>query len=380
MGRGTRSNDDHCVVLLSGSRLTRYLYVSGGTDYLTTATRAQLELSEQMTDQLSTPEIDEVEKTMAYCLERDKEWVRASKGALASLKYRREGTVHSSVPRERAAFDAGRTKQFKEATEELQVAVNEAMDDRHKGWLKQELATYTNPFDPAEAQIIQRSALSLNTNLFRPLDGIAYVKLDGQLRDQSIRCEQYFGDSFETTNHLVIAMKDILDRLEFKPETAKSFEKAFRDLGELLGHNAHRPESEYGSGPDVLWSVGDLSFFVIEAKNGATTDRISKHDANQLSGSMNWFSEKYGVGATAVPIIIHPSRQTDSGATAHPDARALRKDGLSNLKDAVRQFINGVGTTNASYEAESIGQLLRSHDLTPDKFVEKFTVSVTPAT
>ena len=379
MGRGVRSNDDHCAVLLMGSGLTRHLYVRGGTDLLTTATHAQLDLSDQIADQIGTPGVEDLKEVMAYCLDQEKDWVQASRGALASLKYRAEGTVHPTVPHERAAFDAGRLGQFSDAVDEMQSAVNGATDDRHRGWLKQELAAYTNPINAPQAQVIQKSALSLNSNLFRPLAGIEYVKLDSAQREQGARCAHYYTDRFETANHLVVEVNDLLDRLSFQPGTATSFEKAFRDLGLLIGHDAHRPEADYGRGPDVLWSVGTAEFFVIEAKNGAIVDTISKHDVNQLSGSMNWFSQKYGVGTSATPLLIHPSRKVGQAATAHPDTRVIREDGLARLRENVRRFTAGVAALSAPYRAEPIAELLRANALTPDTFVSSYSVTATPA-
>ena len=380
IGRGVRSNDDHCAVLLMGSGLTRHLYVRGGTNLLTTATRTQLELSDRVADQLDNPSVGDIEEVLAYCLEQNREWVQASRGALASLRYRTEGTIHPTTPHERAAYDAGRLGQFSDAVSEMQSAVNGAIDDRHRGWLKQELAAYTNPIDAPQAQVIQKAALSLNSNLFRPLAGIEYVKLDSAQREQAVRCARYYADRFETPNHLVVEANHVLDRLIFRPGTATLFEKAFRDLGLLLGHDSHRPEAEYGRGPDVLWSVGALTFFVVEAKNGATTDTIAKSDANQLSGSMNWFSQQYGVGAVAIPLMVHPSRKLGPAATSHPGTRVLREGGLGQLKDAVRQFVAGVGAAKLPYESELVGKLLREYGLTPKAFVDRFTVAATPNT
>jgi len=379
MGRGVRSNDDHCAVLLMGSGLTRHLYVGGGMSLLTTATRAQLELSDQVADQLDSPGVEDLQEVIAYCLEQDRDWIQASRGALASLKYRAEGSVHPTTPHERAAYDAGRLGQFTEAVAEMQSAVNGATDDRHRGWLKQELAAYKNPINAPEAQVIQKSALSLNSNLFRPLAGIEYVKLDSAQREQGARCAQYFMDRFETPNHLVVEVNDILDRLVFQPEMSTSFEKAFRDLGLLLGHDAHRPEVEYGRGPDVLWCVGESRFFVVEAKSGAVVDTISKRDVNQLSGSMNWFAQQYGVGTSATPLLVHPSRKVGRAATAHPDMRVIREEELALLRENVRRFAAGVAASGMPYRTESIAEHLRANSLTPDAFIDRYSVRATPS-
>jgi hypothetical protein len=65
------------------------------------------------------------------------------------------------------------------------------------------------------------------------------------------------------------------------------------DLGLHLGFSAQRPERDTGEGPDVLWSLGELAYLVIECKSRSTMDAIWRHDAEQLSHSMDWFDEKY---------------------------------------------------------------------------------------
>ena len=52
MGRGTRSSDDHCAVLLMGRSLIGRLYRPGAVDKLTPATRAQYEMSQKIAKQL----------------------------------------------------------------------------------------------------------------------------------------------------------------------------------------------------------------------------------------------------------------------------------------------------------------------------------------
>src|SRR5690606_18561852 len=74
MGRGVRSNDDHCVVLLLGSTLTQRLHRAGGSAKLSPATRAQLALSEQVADMLHGMPFAELGSVIDQCLNRDPEW------------------------------------------------------------------------------------------------------------------------------------------------------------------------------------------------------------------------------------------------------------------------------------------------------------------
>ena len=75
MGRGIRSSDDYCVVLLMGKNLTGQLYARGAIDKFSPATKAQLNLSDKVSEQIKGKELKEIWEVMLYCLNRDKDWV-----------------------------------------------------------------------------------------------------------------------------------------------------------------------------------------------------------------------------------------------------------------------------------------------------------------
>ena len=83
MGRGIRSNDDYCVVLLVGERLIRRIRSPEGVELLTATTRAQLELSRALAKQLISGvkgvEIEDIKEVMENCLRRHPGWVKASR-------------------------------------------------------------------------------------------------------------------------------------------------------------------------------------------------------------------------------------------------------------------------------------------------------------
>ena len=50
-----------------------------------------------------------------------------------------------------------------------------------------------------------------------------------------------------------------------------------------------------------------MNFTVTECKSGVDSNFISRHDAAQLSHSMNWFATAYDNSCQAIPILIHKS-------------------------------------------------------------------------
>ena len=93
MGRGIRSNDDHCVVLLLGRRLTGRLHKPAARDKLSTATRAQLELSDEVADQLRGKSFEELGDVIDLCLRRDPDWSRRLANAVVGLKCRARSRI-----------------------------------------------------------------------------------------------------------------------------------------------------------------------------------------------------------------------------------------------------------------------------------------------
>jgi hypothetical protein len=147
-----------------------------------------------------------------------------------------------------------------------------------------------------------------------------------------------------------------------------------RILSLYFGFIGQRPEAEFGKGPDVLWGVGNLQYFVIECKNGATSDTISKDYCNQLNGSINWFTEKYDATCSATPILIHPVNLFEFAASPHKDMRIMTKERLAAFRDSVKAFIKAVSSLQDFNDVKKINDLIDYHSLTAKKIIDAFTV------
>jgi hypothetical protein len=118
-----------------------------------------------------------------------------------------------------------------------------------------------------------------------------------------------------------------------------------------------------------------LAYLVIECKSGSTADAIWRHDAEQLSHSMDWFAEKYDHTCTAVPILIHHTNELDPRASARPGARVITFDRLARLRDAVTGFaVTGfaatLGATNGYRETDAISAQLTARCLNGRGFAQ----------
>jgi hypothetical protein len=93
------------------------------------------------------------------------------------------------------------------------------------------------------------------------------------------------------------------------------------DIGLHLGFSAQRPEKQGAGHLDVLWGIGQLEYLLLACKSGATAPTISKHYADEISGSVNWLRSAYDHTCQAVPVIIHPSEFMDATASMRKSSR-----------------------------------------------------------
>lgn len=376
MGRGVRANDDHCAVLLMGRTLVGSIYRNNGIHRFTPATRAQFELSEQVGDQIRGKGLAGIDSAFEYCFARDPKWVGASKAAIAQAKHVTTANELQLARHRRLAFNLAYSRDFAGAELELQKAKNLATEPAIQGWLGWQLAEIKCFANPSDAQQVLSSAVKANMKIpVRPFVGIAYARIGEAAQDQSEACLEFLRSRFAAANDLLVEVNAILDDLDFRPDSYKRFERALANLAPLLGYESQTPEESYGAGPDVLWSVGGLAYWVIECKNEATATTVSKGYVNQLAGSINWFKATYDQTCTSTPFIVHPSDLVDHAATPPEGARVINIEKLGLFREAVRRFAIGASTTFRTCGTKDIAMQLTSSKLLAAQFVEQFSVS-----
>jgi len=374
MGRGVRSRDDHCVVMLLGSRLVRRLHDPNAASHFSPATRAQLTLSRQVAEQLASGSLDDLKAAVEQCLSRAGGWVRASRNALVGVKYG-DGQVTDTAVYTRKAFDLAAQQRYPEAVDAQQMAINAASDPSERGWLKQQQTAYLHPIDAVRAQKCQMSALDDNRALLRPRQGIAYVRLTGRAGEQASTAAEFLATRYDSGNDLLIGINAILDDLVYDPDPNRvnAFEQAVADLGEHLGFVTQRPEHEFKKGPDGIWALGGPQYLVIEVKSGTTTDFIRKRDLDQLSGATNWFREEY-----ATPVMFHRVNKPHASAAAPPGTRVVTKERLTALNNAVRVWATALAADNDFVNPDRVGAQLQHRNLNGLNIIHKYAAVVLP--
>ena len=375
MGRGVRSNDDYCVVLLCGTKLTSRIKSPEGRQMMTGATQAQLELSTKLAKELDGTDIKGIADVIGQCLNRDSGWVRVSKMALLKAKPDKGLSLDSLAIATRFAFDQARIGDHPRAIRSLREVEATLDDGDAKALILSRLAEIAHHIDPANAQKILLAAHKLNYSVLKPVEGVAYQKLTPTVGQQAAAVQAIHRQRFLEAPDRILYIKGLVEDLKFKPDTANQFEAAINEIGLLIGFGSQRPEKAYGKGPDNLWAFSNGEFLVIECKNGATSSQgISKHDLGQLSQTIDWFQEKYTNTASMKALIIHPLNKTGPGAAMIDGARVITERQLVKLRESLLSFARALGDANVLNDTHRIAELLTAHHFSPSSFFGQYSV------
>ena len=367
MGRGIRSNSDYCIVLLLGYDLAKI--TAKHKDKFSEATKQQFELSEEVMEDCKN--IEDIQTTIVQVLRRDENWIQAHNDRILNIEFKVNSLNIFSIEL-RKAYNFAINKNYKAAQEILENYINKLPQDNKIfiGYAKQILAEYTNFIDQNKAQEILKSACNLNNQILKPINGIEYSKISQQ-KSQVDNITNYISD-FINTNDLIIEVEEILSHLVFTKDTYDKFEDSIKRIGALLGFYSQRPDKEYKCGPDNFWAI-DNKYLIIECKNGAITDTISKSDIEQITSSTSWFNQTYHIKDknNYFSILIHPSNKISQDAFSNEKIRVMTDKNLQIFKENIRGFFNSI--KNKSSDNRAIDKQLKHYRLEPILIIENYT-------
>jgi len=374
MGRGVRSRDDRCAVLLLGPRLTHLLARPGNADYLSAATRAQFDLSRKAARKLGAPDIPAIREVIDLVIEGDPGFRKVSRQALLGVTYN-PAKVNPTAPHLRAAYNSAVNARPGEAVQHARAAMQAAReggDAPLAGWLGETCAAYEHAVDPVAAQKTLDDARRSNNVVLRPRAGVEYERLPPP-SPQSQQAATYLTSVYPTGHDLTLGLDAIMADIDWDRARTKEAEAALAALGRHLGFTAHRPEDEFGRGSDVLWSVGGNTYLVIEAKTGADSPKIWKKDINQLAGSVNWCQQVYGHDAKTIPIMVHQTHVVEGTGTPPPNTRVITAGKLRALKAAIRQFTRAIASDGQYRNPADVERHLGYHQLLASTLIDTYT-------
>lgn len=377
IGRGVRSRDDRCVVVVLDKRLVALISRFDVASRLSPATRAQLDLSERFAAQLSGTGItmDGLVTIMEQVIDNDQGFREASRSALVGVGYGKPYLSPTATPL-RLAYDASIIGRDHNAVEHADEAVKAALasgDTALAGWVGETLATYLYAVDPVRAQSALARASERNRAVLRPIAGVQYAKVRPS-GAQAKEASTYLADRYDSGAALVLGVEALLEDITWDKRAWNETEEALCELGRHVGFVAQRPERDFLVGSDVLWVLEHGVHAVIEAKTGAASERIWKSDINQLAGSVNWCKQAYP-GVETIPVLVHPAAVVDKAGTPPAGARAMTVAKMEALKETIRVFATSVADCYRS--PDEVRERLQHHQLVGRSVISRFTVAVT---
>ena len=226
--------------------------------------------------------------------------------------------------------------------------------------------------DSVNAQQILVKAKENNSDVCIPRDGYDYTPLRNKNLDQSQNIANMIKNDYENDpRKYLFAIESVFSNLVFSETSYNVFETNINELCKLLGFEGNMPERETGKGPDNFWNLGSSNYFVIECKNEATTDFISKDDCGQLLVSLNWAENKYGADSNFTGIIIHSSNTFNSDAIPNKRVRIIQESNIKKLEENLKEFLNYL--QKEQINVENISKGLNKYNLTSTNFIKNYT-------
>ncbi len=380
MGRGVRSADDYCAVILLNPRLVEKLYRAAAKQQLSPGTRAQYELGSTFSERGHGQTMQFFDSAIRAFLDRSSDWVNASKQALEGVTYEVLEEVPATAVAERNAFELALAGRLDEAASAFQPVFDVAADYPFRGWLKQRAASYLDIVDPVRARGLQRSA-RIDNNFVLKIPMETSSERISALGDQAAASSRYMVETYATQRLFEVEVDALLTDLtpSTEPNSYLRFEAAFQKLGSVLGFNSTRPDQEAGNGPDNLWAIGSGLFWTVEAKSMAVATEISREYLEQLSHSADWFDALYGDRSQSqLPVIIHPSRVPMWNAVPRQGARVMTFDRLAELRVAFRSFATAVTLGQQYRDVNVVRENLRQFGLNSSALEQRWTETFLP--
>lgn len=125
-----------------------------------------------------------------------------------------------------------------------------------------------------------------------------------------------------------------------------------------------------------MWLDSQRRGLVIECKSGIVSEgaSISRHDAAQLSHSVDWFEENYPAAYGSVPVLVHPSNRLHEKASARQHTWVVTFEKLSALRSAVERFSVSVAEDRNWRDPGAVAKRLAEFNLTERNFLNSWAV------
>jgi replicative superfamily II helicase len=368
IGRGTRGGGDHCAVVLMGSQLVAWIGRKRNLDFLTSSTRAQLEIGREISSDVANKK--DFINTIKDSLRRDEDWIGYHAEQLA------EATHNSAIDElpltlagvERKSFQYLRLGQHEKALARVEKLMGDGSLNKEAqriAWLAAFAARVAmHGGDGEKAQTLQTRAFSINNNHTPPRVRPVYTARPTPGAQAAAIVQKI--SQFDPKVAILASFDTAVANLTAEASSGQ-YEAALQELGTYLGFEAERPDTVHQIGPDVLWRTASNFDFIIEAKSEKQSENtLYKKDHAQLLEAEAWFKTNYpdrsSVRVSALPEPIADPKASPQGTLA------FRLNSIQNVKSLMRSLL--VSLIDFSGDDGAILQrcedALRAAKLTPE--------------
>jgi replicative superfamily II helicase len=374
MGRGSRGSGDHCVVLLAGADLAAWIAKDTNFRFLTSATRAQLEMGSEISKEVK--DLKDLAQTIKRSFDRDKGWTEYHAETLAELidDDKQDELRLSQATTERKAFNLLHDGYYEQAVSKIEKALVDttAFDPQTRGWMEQLAARIANEWGHDErAQDLQRQAYANNRNLLRPKVRPPYQPLPIPGPQEKSITRQVGGYRFR--RGFLQSFEDTVANLHYE-SSSNQFEQALAELATMIGLSADRHDTN-GEGPDVLWLLPSQIGFVIEAKSRKKAkNSLTKREHGQLLIAAEWFGSNYP-NYQCVRVCVHSKHKATKAAVAGA-SHALTYENLAALISDSRVLLTTLCESQLSEDGllAECSRLLEKSSVRADRLVDRYLV------
>ncbi len=370
IGRGARGAGDHCVILLVGSDISSWVAKNANFQFLTSATRAQLDMGIEVSKEIKSAR--DLVQTIERSIDRDRDWIEYHAESLAELVDEDEtNDFHFTLAKvERKAVNLWNDGYHEQAIAKLEQVVNidkKDIDIQMRGWFQQLAARIADKWGNSDRALdLQRQAFANNRNLIRPriLPPYRPLSIPGP---QARAIAQKVGD-YRLRQGYLQSFEEVVADLH-PDASANRFEQALCDFATMIGLNAERHDVN-GEGPDVLWLLPERVGFVIEAKSRKKEkNALTKEEHGQLLVAAEWFAKKYPE-YRCVRVSVHPKNKATRSAVAGA-SHAFTYEKLMSMVSDARLFLSSLCESQLDIEMleAECNRLLESSNLRSDRIV-----------
>ena len=380
LGRSVRGEKDYCVIIVIGSELVKFVRNIGSRKYLSTQTRAQIEIGLQIADMAEqemkgdAPPLQVLHNVIGQCLNRDDGWkefyVQSMNKVVPEPVSSDVLDVFSLELEAESLFQRGEVKQ---AVDRIQYLIDKLVKDQgDRYWYLETISRFTFASSKTESNRLQVSGHRGNRYLMKPRTGVEFTPLEVVSQKRVAAIAQWVA-AHKDSEQLMLEVEDIASRLDFGVK-AEKFEQSFKELGTALGFASERPDKEWKEGPDNLWCVEAGTYLLVECKSEVDVQRaeINKDETGQMNNSCAWFDSHYK-GASMTRVLIIPTNRLSKAAGFVQEVRIMREKELRQLRHNVKAFFAEFKNADfGSISDAKVQEYLDTHHLSVDALLTEY--------